>query len=156
MLPRLRTARLGGDDSGQVLVLVIGLAVIAALLVTVVVDASKAFLFRRSLSAWADGAALTAAQRISEPAVYGAGGGDTLPLSQADAQAAVADYVARNDLAGRYDGFAVTGVAVAPDTGTVTVGFSARVALPFVNVVSGDNAAGVPIWATAAATAPLE
>ncbi len=156
MLPRLRRARLGGDDSGQVLVLVIGLAVIAALLVTVVVDASKAFLFRRSLSAWADGAALTAAQSISEPAVYGAGGGDTLPLSQADAQAAVADYVARNDLGGYYDGFTVTGVVVTPDTGTVTVAFSARVALPFVNVVSGDYAAGVPISATAAATAPLE
>lgn len=117
MVPRLRRGRLGGDDSGQVLVLVIGLAVIAALLVTVVVDASKAFLFRRSLSGWADGAALTAAQSISEPAVYGAGGGDTLPLSQADAQAAVADYVARNDLGGHYDGFTVTGVVVEPDTG---------------------------------------
>lgn len=38
----------------------------------------------------------------------------------------------------------------------MTVGFSARVALPFVNVVSGDYAAGVPISATAAATAQLE
>jgi hypothetical protein len=45
------------DESGQLTPLVIGFAVIVVLLVAVVANASNAFLHRRSLASWADGAA---------------------------------------------------------------------------------------------------
>jgi hypothetical protein len=74
---------------------------------------------------------------------------DELPISSSGAQHAVADYVSRNGLAQRFEGFAV---AVTVDAGTarVTVELAARVPL----VLAGD-AGGIPITAEATATAPL-
>ena len=51
------------EDEGQLILLVLAYTVIAALLITVVVDVSKAYLYRRSLVAAADGAALSAANQ---------------------------------------------------------------------------------------------
>ena len=85
------------------LLLVIGFVVIVALLVTVVANASTAFLVRRSLSAWADGAATAAAQSVDEGAVYGGRVGHALPLSAARAREAVAGYAVRNGLPGRFE-----------------------------------------------------
>ena len=70
------------DDDGQLILLVLAYAVIAALLVTVVVNVSKVYLNRRSLVAAADGAALSAANQPDLAAVYN-GAEATLPLSPA-------------------------------------------------------------------------
>jgi hypothetical protein len=116
----------------------------------VVANASTAFVYRRSLASWADGAAVTAAQRVAEEAIYTGPALDQLPISQAGARAAVTDYVSRNGLPDRFEGFDVA-VAVDPVTGTVTVEFAARVPL----VLAGAGTA-IPISAEATATAPLD
>jgi hypothetical protein len=143
------------DERGTVLVLVIGYAVIAALLVTVVVNASIAFQTRRSLYGWADGAAVAAAQAADVDRLYDDGVADRLPLDQSAARSAVAEYVTAHDLADRFGSFAVVAVEVAPDGGSVEVTLAARSPLPFRNEASGALGGGVPITATARARGAL-
>ncbi|HVF20868.1 MAG TPA: pilus assembly protein TadG-related protein [Mycobacteriales bacterium] len=108
-----------GED-GTVLLLTTFLGIVLVLFVVVVVDASAAFLARRSLAGAADGAAIAAAQHVDWDAYY-AGNGDLLPL--ADAEAAVAAYVDAH-----YPGTDV--VAVDSDGETVTVHLARPLRLP--------------------------
>lgn len=137
-------------ESGQITIMIIGFAVIAALAVGVVVNASSAFLQRRSLASWADGAALAGVQAIDHGRLYRGGVGESLPLSQAGAYAAVSDYTARHGLKERFAGFRIESVVVDGDGGRVTVRFAATVPL----LPIGD-VASAPVSATASATAPL-
>lgn len=149
-----RGRRLKGTDDGQLTLLVIGFVLITALLVTVVVNASRVFLVHRSLSAAADGAALAAADALNEASFYTDPSPEDLPLSSAAASDAVAAYVATSSLPARFDGFAA-GTSVAPDGVTVTVTCAAVVRLPFLNATSDSYAGGVPISVTASARSPL-
>lgn len=142
-------SRLRSDD-GQITLLVIGFVMIVVLAVGVVANASKAFVYRRSLASWADGAAIAAAQSVAEDALYSGPAVDEVPISGADARRAVDDYVARHGLGRRFDDLRVT-VGVGHAAGTVTVEFDIWVPL----VLSGD-AAGIRVSAAATATAPLE
>ncbi|MCW2546888.1 MAG: Protein of unknown function rane [Mycobacterium sp.] len=72
------------------MLLTLGCASIALILVVVVVDASAVFLARRSLASATDGASLAAAQSVSSQSVYAKGAGAQLPLEEV--QAAVARY----------------------------------------------------------------
>jgi uncharacterized membrane protein len=137
-------------DSGQITLMIIGFVMIVVLTVGVVANASKAFVYRRSLASWADGAAVAAAQQVAENALYAGPAVDELPISSSDARNAVADYVSRNRLAHRFEDFAVA-VSVDASTATVTVEFAARVPL----VLTGAGDAAIPITAEATATAPL-
>ena len=139
-----------GSDDGQVTLLIIGFVMIVVLLVGVVANASKAFVYRRSLASWADGAAVAAAQNVAEDVVYTGQALDELPISAAGARGAVADYVARHGLAERFEEFD-TSVIVDPTAATVTVAFRAR--MPF--ALAGE-VGGVTIGAEARATAPLD
>lgn len=150
-MTRLRAVAARGDD-GQLLLLVLVYAVIAGLLVTVVVDLSKAFLYRRSLVAAADGAALTAANQPDLARIY-AGAGPVLPLSERGTRTAVSRYAVDAELADRFDGFRV--VDVETDGQTVTVTLGAVVHMPFANVLSAGLADGYPVRATARATSPF-
>jgi uncharacterized membrane protein len=139
-----------GREDGQVTLLVIGFMMIVVLLVGVVANASKAFVYRRSLASWADGAAVAAAQNVAEDVVYTDPVLDELPISAAGARGAVADYVARHGLSERFDQFD-SSVVVDPTAATVTVAFQAR--MPF--ALAGD-VGGITIGAEATATAPLD
>lgn len=140
------------DESGQLTVMVIGFVVIVLLMVTVMANASKAFLHRRSLSSWADGAALVAAQSVSEAAVYAGELGDVVPLAEGEARSAVSGYVSRHGLPGRFTQFSVATVTVDPAGQTVTVTFAARVPLVWTNETTPFGG-GVPISAEATAVA---
>ena len=148
---RLRAVRATGDE-GQLLILVLAYAVIAGLLITVVVNVSKAYLYRRSLVAAVDGAALTAANQPDLERVY-TGEGPLLPLSDVGARAAVRQYVRDAELERRFDGFQV--VEVTSDGAIVTVRMRAVVQMPFVNLLSEEYAEGYPVEATARARSPL-
>ena len=137
-------------DDGQITLMIIGFVMIIVLAVGVVANASKAFVYRRSLASWADGAAIAAAQSVAEDVVYAGETVEVLPISAADARRVVDEYVTRNGLADRFDDLSVA-VGVDPEAATVTVEFGVRVPL----VLSGD-AAGIPVSAAATATAPLE
>lgn len=149
---RLRAVRGRGDD-GQLLLLVLAYAVIAGLLITVVVNVSKAYLYRRALVAAVDGAALTAANQPDLDRLYSGKGRQVLPLSETGARSAVRQYVRDADLARRFDGFQVLDVST--DGQTVTVRLGAVAQMPFINVLSSRYADGYPIEATARARSPL-
>jgi len=145
--------RLRDRDDGQVLLLVIGLAVIAAMLVTVVVNVSKVFLWERSLASAADGAAVAASSAVDESPVYQGGTGERLPLSPEGVGGRVAAYVTETGLTERFGSRFRYDVAVVNDTVTVT--FAAPVDLVFVNLVSSTYADGYPLSVTASARSPL-
>lgn len=143
----------GRGDDGQLLLLVLGYTLIAAVLVTVVVNLSSAFLTRRSLVAAADGAAIAAANQPDLRRIYSGDGSPVLPLSEEGARDAVAQYARDAGLARRFAGFRVLDVST--DGRTVAVTFGARAPMPVVNLVSRRWAAGYPLDATARATSPL-
>lgn len=151
LVGRFRRVR-QSDDDGQLILLVLAYAVIAALLVTVVVNVSKVYLNRRSLVAAADGAALSAANQPDLDAVYN-GTEATLPLSPAGTKAAVRQYARDADLDTRFEGFRV--VDVTTDGVTVTVTLRADVGMPFLNLLSDRYNGGYPVRATARARSPL-
>jgi hypothetical protein len=150
-LARLRAVRARGDE-GQLLLLVLIYTVIAGLLVTVVVNLSKAYLYRRALVAAADGAALTAANQPDLERIY-ADAGPVLPLSETGSRAAVLQYAVDADLDGRFDGFRV--VDVSTDGQTVAVTLQAVVEMPFANLLTAGVTDGYEVEATARATSPL-
>lgn len=128
-------------ERGTVLLLTLFLGLVLVLMTVVVVDASAAFLARRSLASAADGAALHAAQEVDLDTYY-AGHGDVLPL--ADPRDVVADYVATH--------FPDTTVVSATTDGTtVTVVLSRRLALPLAPPGYADG-----VTVTAEATARLQ
>jgi uncharacterized membrane protein len=127
----------GEPEAGSVLLLVLGCAVVALLLLAVVVDASKLFLTRRALAGAADGAALAAAQAVDLPAVYaGATTGEALPLDPATVDEAVSAYLAAADTAGGLQELTV--VSVDATGASVTVTLSARARLPLVTLVTSQ------------------
>jgi len=146
----VRGQQVSARDSGQVALLILGFAVILGLLVTVVVDVSSLYLERRALVAAADAGALAAAQGIDEAAVYSSGGGvaETVPLDDQAVEQRLRDQVDAAGLTQRFADFRVE--SVTSDGQSVTVELSARVRLPFVNVVTG-SASGIRIAASARA-----
>lgn len=143
--------RPAATESGQITLLVIGFTLILAVLITVVVTASRVFLYQRALSTATDGAAIFAANQLDEAAFYAGGAGAHLPISAEGARRAVADYVTRTGLAERFDGF---GYQVGTDGRVVSVTFIARVGLPLVGAVTDRYRHGLTITTTALAIAP--
>src|SRR3954462_3591228 len=84
-----------GEDAerGSTLPFVLVCWLVAALMAFGAVAASDAFLEQQEVQSICDGAALAAADRADEAAVYGSGVGAQVPLSRATAQAAVADQL---------------------------------------------------------------
>ncbi len=144
-----RTRRRG--DVGQVTVLIIGFVGVVVMLISVVTCASSIYLARRSLAGAADGAALAAASALDEAAVY-SHDTDLLPLDEARAKAAVADYARAAALSRRFDDFAIDDVRVRDGVVTVTLRSTAH--LPYVSL-GGRYRAGVALRAQAVAQAPL-
>jgi uncharacterized membrane protein len=145
-----RLRRVGHDQSGTVLVLILGLVVLAAALVVVVVDTSAVFLTRRSLVGAADAAALSGAQSIDERAIYTGQGAQSLPLDPGRVRQAVSEHVTATALSSRFADFRL--VAVESDGRTVEVRLAARTRLPF--PVPGAASRYVDVGATARARSP--
>ncbi len=126
-----------GHDDGSVLLLVLGCAVLAMLLLAVVVDASKLFLTRRALSGVADAAALAGAQAVDLAAVYtGTSAAEVLPLDPAAVDDAITGYLAASGAAAGLQDLAV--VSVDTGGGVVTVTLSARATLPLVTLATAQ------------------
>jgi len=116
----------GGGDSGTILILTLGYLMVAAMLAVVVTDVSAVYLARRSVASAADGAALAAAQRIDENAIYTATGAfERLPL--ADITQTVDQYQSQADPSGR-----TTLTSTVVDATTVEVEGTRVVDLPVV------------------------
>lgn len=87
--------RNGPEDSerGSTLPFVLVCWLVAALMVFGAIAASDAFLEQQEVQAVCDGAALAAANRADEAAIYTGGLDAQLPLTRGTAQAAVADQL---------------------------------------------------------------
>jgi len=137
-------------DEGSVLLLVLGLVVLAALLITVVIDASALFLDRRELIAAVDGAALAGAQAIDERSVYvhGLPTSGPLTLDEDRVQEVVRSYLSDNGVLDHYDKVQIQ-VDTTPTI--VTVRLTAVVELPVVNAVTPGAIGGVHVTSSATA-----
>ena len=142
------------DERGQIMPLVLGLSAILVMAVLVVVNASNAFLERRALVSWADGAASAAVQEIDVAPLYRGEVPEVLPVSQARAHDAVSAYLARNAADSAFDGFRLDQVEVTGD-GEVTVQLAATVPLVLDAGLADAVTDGVGIDASASAVAEL-
>ncbi len=156
--PRLgHCRRLLAEDSGELVVLIIGYALVAAALVVVAVDVSALFLAQRGVAGLADGAAVAGAQAVDVDAVYAGGATGTLPLSATAARAAVAGYLGDPAVTTAYP--QLQPAAVTSDGVTVDVRLRLDKPLPFLGLVARLTGAfpggTVPVVAAAHARAPL-
>ncbi len=115
------------DDRGSITPLIIGFALVVALLVAVVVDASAAYLRRQGLDSVADAAALAATDGLQGDAVYTRGLGERAEIDPATARQYVEEYLRSSGALGRYPG--LTWVVSASAT-SVAVRVAAPLDLP--------------------------
>ena len=142
---------LNARESGQVMLLILGFAVMLGLLVTVVVDVSHLYLERRALVAAADAGALAAAQAVDEAALYTGGpvaAGASVPLDDQRVGQLLFEQIRAAGLDQRFSDLQVERVST--DGATVSVELSASVRLPFLNTVTGQTD-GLRIGASARA-----
>jgi hypothetical protein len=142
------------DETGSTIPLIIGLCGVLAMGVAVVTDASAAYLQRQGLDNLADGAALAGADLgAAGDDVYTGGLGDErLAITEAEARAAVVDYLARAGAQAKYPGLKAF-VSADPATQTVRVRLTAPLHLPL--TVPGGPTDAV-IGATGAAVVALD
>jgi hypothetical protein len=125
----LGSARPTGEE-GTATLLIVGLALVLAMMAGVVTDASAAYLQRQGLDTLADGAALTAADAAASGAeTYGVGLGPDLHLDVGTARAAALDYLRRVGAYAKYPGLTAD-ISVDPTTDRVLVAVHAPVTLP--------------------------
>jgi len=132
------------DDHGSVTPLIIGFAVVVAMLVAVVVDASAAYLRRQGLNSAADAAALAATDGIQGEEVYTHGLGERAEIDPVTARRYVSDYFASSGIRRRFPGL---DYSVSTTAKTVVVRVVTPMDLPL--HVPGVGT-GVPVRGTAA------
>lgn len=113
-------------QSGQLSILVLGLAMLVFAVAGVAVDGTRAFLFRRSLQNAADGSALAGAGEVDVDAYYQTAGRDVI-LEPLAARRAALDWLARRGLPAE--------AAVAADTGGLRVRLKGRIDTSFLALV---------------------
>jgi hypothetical protein len=137
------------DERGTGTLIIVGLALVLAMMAAVVTDASAAYLQRQGLDTIADGAALTAADAgASGDEAYAGGLSADLHLDADLARAAVADYLHRVGAFSRFPGL-TTEVSVDPTAQRVLVVVRAPVRLPL-------HVPGSPASANVGATSSAE
>ncbi len=133
MTPCLVGHRTG--DRGSVTLLALGAITVCLLAVAVAVDASAAFLQRRSLVALADAGALAGAQALDLDTYYREGASGTTGLSPQQVQERVRQYLGSR-------GVTMPGLrleSAVSDGRFVTVVVSAPVTLPFFSSLATDS-----------------
>jgi hypothetical protein len=114
-------------ERGSITPLIIGFALVVAVLVAVVVDASAAYLRRQGLNSVADAAALAATDGLQGDVVYTRGLGDRAEIDPVAARRYVEEYLRSSGALGRYPGLSWT---VTTSATTVAVRVAAPLALP--------------------------
>ncbi len=83
------------DDSGTILVLLLGFTAVLLLMVAVVVNVSSVVLAKRGVASATDGAAIAAAQELDLSVVYERGLGNRIPLDASRVGSRVEQYEAQ-------------------------------------------------------------
>jgi uncharacterized membrane protein len=131
------------EEQGQVVVLVLGLALVAIAVSGLAVDGTRAFLARRALQQTADAASLAAASEIDAGTYYDSGGA-RVRLDPARARAMARRWAERSHLD--------TEAVVVADGGGVRVVLRARVPTTFLSL-AGISELPVAVEAAAAPVA---
>ena len=167
---RTRASRLParGDDSGQILVLTLGLTLVVLLLVTVIVSLTGIHLERKRLLDLADNLALAAADAMTEEVIYGPGAtlpapGDAaspaddatfdtgLALTDAAVAREVADYLATHPRALEGLSDIVVVLAQSPDGRSAQVVLTSRAQPALISPVTSLFSDGVTLTAQSTA-----
>ena len=153
MTPRGRAP----DDEGQIMLLTLGFAVLAVLLLTAVVSVSAVHLDRKRLLALADLTALASADALDEAAYYSPDrpavreGESSLLLTESSVHQAAVDYLATAVPAGRLEGVRL--VSTSLDGPTVTVTLHAVTRPVLLSTVTAPWSDGIDLTVTASAAA---
>lgn len=131
------------SESGQVAVLVLGLALVAFAVAGVAIDGTRAFLFRRALQDVADAAALSGAGEL-DTAVYYRSGGRSVIVDAAAARTQVSAILVLRGLEAT--------ARVEVDANAVSVVLRGEIPTTFLGVVGIQS---IPV-ATEARAAPFE
>ena len=115
------------DERGSIAPLIIGFALVVAVLVAVVVDASAAYLRRQGLNSLADAAVLAATDGLQGESVYTGGLGERAEIDPVTARRYVEDDLRSTGALGRYAGL---GWTVSTTATAVTVRVTAPLDLP--------------------------
>ena len=116
-------------ERGSVMVLGLGLAVAALMVITLAVNVSSVWIARHSLDSVADGCALAAAQAVDVEVIYRDGVTSRIPLNQTLARQYVASYLAKGNVRSQFTNFTVRSVRVTRNQ--VRVEVQALAPLPF-------------------------
>lgn len=158
--PTVATAPMGDQtaspdqsaEDGQMIVMIIGYALLALLVVTVVIGISSVYLEHKRLLSLADGASLAAADSYTLGEVTGETGSPSAVLGSERVRTVAADFVARSPASARFDGLDVTQGTGSPDGSTAVVVLSSVVHPPVVNFLVPD---GIRIEAASTARSRL-
>ncbi|MCO4257431.1 pilus assembly protein TadG-related protein [Pseudarthrobacter cellobiosi] len=134
------------------IVMIIGYALLALLVVTVVIGISSVYLEHKRLLSLADGASLAAADSYTLGEVGGEGGSPSAVLGSGRVRSVAADFIARSPSSARFDELAVSAATGSPDGSTAVVVLSAEVHPPVVNFLVPD---GIRIEAVSTARSRL-
>lgn len=83
------------DDTGTILVLLLGFTAVLLLMVAVVINVSSVILAKRGLASTTDGAAVAAAQELDLSVLYASGLGARIPLDPSRVGSRVEQYEAQ-------------------------------------------------------------
>ncbi|WP_235009446.1 pilus assembly protein TadG-related protein [Arthrobacter sp. SLBN-83] len=145
-------SRREADESGQLMVMILGYVLLALLVATVVTGITAVYLEHKRLLSLADGASLAAADSYTLGEVSAEGGSPSAVLNPARVRNVAADFVARSPAAQRFSALSVTGATGTPDGSTAVVVLTAAVHPPVVNFLVPD---GIRIEATSTARSRL-
>lgn len=121
------------DDSGQVMILVIGYVILTLMVLTVVMAISSVYLEHKKLLSVADSASLAASDNFGVGEVEDGAGGPAPALTKSSVQAATARYIAETGAAARFDGLSISAQTGAPEGRTAHVVLTAVAHPPIVN-----------------------
>lgn len=150
-LGALRHPRTDEAESGQISLLSLGFALVAIMLIIVGVDITAVQLARTQLWDAADGAALDAADSLSEQTVYAGGLGVRLPLDTARVAGAASAYLSVDRRPRLVDSWSLGGATGSPDGETAVVQLVGHVELPMLGQVVSAFSGGVTVTVTSRA-----
>ncbi len=122
-----------GDESGQVMILVIGYVILTLMVLTVVMAISAVYLEHKKLLSVADSASLAASDNFGVGEVQDGTSGPAPALTNTSVQAATAKYMSDTGAAAQFNNLSISGQTGAPEGRTARVVLTAVVHPPIVN-----------------------
>jgi Flp pilus assembly protein TadG len=152
----VRSAAVRRDEHGQVMILILGYALIAIVLVVVAVDVTALYLARTQLRDAADATALDAADAADARSVYAEGVGRVVPLSDETVRSSARHFLSAYVPPSRVTQVRLGSRSGSPDGRTAVVELTARARLPLLGPVVEAWSGGIGLTARSQARADVD